>query len=230
MKKLILLFAFAYWTGSTAQTPVNNKDSLTAKKIIVTTSLTDYIPRVYFQAIRYNIGVEVYLKDRKSIYASLGYIYSNGYKEGFYRAASYGTQGVRLQVEGRYYFQKHKIYPAALIILPHLLQFSTQKKLNTGYYTGINTFHERSITHRETPHIRTPYDETIKKAGLFSVFGYQCQKKSKLIIDQSIGFGVLILHTKLSNGFSVYDRKTSSFQSDFTRVLPELFYNFRIGF
>ncbi len=230
MEKLILLFAFACWTGISAQPPVNNKDSLTAKKITVTTSLTDYIPRMTLETKRYNIGVEFYVKNGKSIYTNLGYIHSNGSAGGFFKVSSLGTQGMSMEVEGRHYFKKHRILPAAaIIVMPHLLQYYSKERLNTGYYTGINTSYQYSLTQRETSN-KDPYYVTQNNVGLLAMIGYQCQKKYKLIIDQSIGLGVVFVHSTSSNSFGLITGNSYGNFNDFKGILPNIAYEFRIGF
>ncbi|MBI4647293.1 MAG: hypothetical protein HY738_12070 [Bacteroidia bacterium] len=53
-------------------------DTLKAKQIIISTSMLGYLPTITLNTVNFNIGTEIYLKNRKSLYANYGLIKSYG--------------------------------------------------------------------------------------------------------------------------------------------------------
>ena len=125
-------------------------DTLKAKRVIITTSLTDYLPTIKLNTGNFNIGSEIYLKDRKSIYANFGLIKSYGQPRGLLSISSLSTQGMKIQIEGRQYLNLHKIFePAILLFWPHIFQYKSQTLPNTGYYVAIHSSYQWTATKRQ---------------------------------------------------------------------------------
>ena len=73
-----------------------------------------------------NIGTELYLGNRRSVYVNAGVIRSYMNAIAWLKSNDKKTRGVRLQAEGRYYLNKRKIVePAILAFWPHMFQFNT---------------------------------------------------------------------------------------------------------
>jgi len=79
MKKL---FTVLFLTSLTTLSYSKSKDSLSFKRFTVTTNLVDYVPTMLNTSC-INIGTEVYVKNKKSIGLSIGYIKSNGPSSGY---------------------------------------------------------------------------------------------------------------------------------------------------
>ncbi|MEO0075894.1 MAG: hypothetical protein ABIK31_07345 [candidate division WOR-3 bacterium] len=206
---IIIVTAFSSWTYS------QSTDSLKAKQIIITTSLTDYLPTIQLNTGNFNIGTEIYLKNKKSIFANIGVIKSYGQSGGLLGISSISTQGLKIQVEGRHYLNKHKIFePAILLFWPHIFQYKSQKLQNTGYYVAVNSFYQWTATDRQETVVAyidnnpfpnsSHYKQNIYTVnrnviGLNILFGYQCIKKCGLTVDYSVGLGGQFISSSSSN-------------------------------
>jgi len=175
------------------------------------------------------------LRSRKSVYANIGLIKSYGPSGGtglgkLFKISSLNTHGLRVQIEGRQYLNRHKIFtPAILFFLPHIFQYRSQILPNTGYYVALNSSCQWTATDRQEAVVDYIDNDSLTNSvyvkeniytvdrnayGLNIKFGYQCIKKSGLTIDHSIGIGGLYLSSHSTNRIgSDYDRHDQDFPS-----------------
>jgi len=147
-RQLKLLTIFILTTLSSL-TYAQTTNSLKVKRVIITTSLLEYFPTFKLNTGNFNIGTEIYLKNRKSFYANIGLIKSYGPSGGLFGISSLSTPGLKVQVEGRHYLNRHKIFePAILLFWPHIFQYKSQKLQNTGYYAAVHSFYQFTATDR----------------------------------------------------------------------------------
>ena len=194
-----------FLTAFSVLTYSQTEDSLKAKGIIITTSVLEYLPTIKLNTGNFNIGTEIYLKNGNSLYANFGLIKSYGQSSGLFSISSQSTQGLKIQVEGRHYLNKHKIFePATLLFWPHIFQYKSQTLQNTGYYVAIHSFYQWTATYRQETVVdyidNNPFPNSTRyKQNIYSVdrnvyglnikFGYQCIKKCGLTVDYAVGLG-----------------------------------------
>ena len=170
--------------------PVLSQESgtLLFKRVIVTTSVLSYIPSLQLNTGMFNLGAEVYLTNRNSAYANVGFIQSYGPSRGWFSISAESTQGFKVQLEGRHYLGRTRIFdPAVLLFWPHIFQYQSKPLANTGYYTALNSFYQwTAIDRKEQQNIYTVDRNAV---GLQFRFGYQCIKKYGLVVDYSVGIG-----------------------------------------
>lgn len=189
MRKLIIILITLFFTTISINIYSQNNDTSRFKKVVITTTLSDYIPGLFYQTINFNLGAEIYIKNRKSIWFNLGAL-KRYQSSGWFFGELYSpyTMGFKAQGEGRYYLNKHKVFePAVLLFWPHIFQFDSQELENSGYYVAIHSSFNR---------VHYRYDFTCwNKDGISYVntlnikFGYQCVKKIGLTVDFAIGIG-----------------------------------------
>lgn len=215
-------------------------DSSQCKRIIIKTSLSEYLHSPFLNTANFNIGIEKQLKNRNSIYGNFGIIQSFGTPKGWLTLSSLSTKGFKIQIEKRHYISKHKIFePAILIFWPHIFQYHSQKLENSGYYYSFHYSYQFTKTQREESLSSYP---TISKTNIYSVnrnvyrlnfkFGYQCIKGCGLSIDQAIGIGAQFIMSSSQN------RHVPNFDEDFpcnkyfdegSGLCPSLVYQFALG-
>lgn len=244
-----LFFLNAFSVVACAQTT----DSLPAKRITITTSVIDYFPSVNLNTGNFNLGTEIYIKNRNSVYANFGIIKSYGSSNGWFNVSSLNTEGFKIQVEGRHYLNRHKIFePALLLFWPHILQYKSQTLPNTGYYVAIHSSYQRTRTDRQETVVdyidNTPFPNTIHYRqniytvdrnvyGLHLKFGYQCIKKYGLTIDYGVGLGVRFISSHSTNRFgndtdwpnSERDHAGNKLFDKGSAIAPGVIYHVRIG-
>jgi hypothetical protein len=179
-------------------------DSLVVKRVIFSSSLLEYFPNK-FNAGNLNFGAEIYLGNRKSILMNFGYLNSYGSSNGVMQVTAISTSGFRLQLEGKHFLNKRKLFePAIFVFWPHIFQYNSKNYQNSGYYLSTNLFYQKTLTFNEetvldyiddqpypgTSHYKINEYKTYRKLiGLNFKIGYHCIKKSGFIVDYSIGFG-----------------------------------------
>lgn len=189
-------------------------DSLNFKRLTLTTSVFDYLPNK-LNAINYNLGTEIYLKKHKSIAINIGLIKSLGNSYGWLQISSLSTQGIKIEVEGKHFLNRHKIFqPAILLFWPHIFQFKTQTLENTGYYLAVNIFYQNTNTDRQETVVsfidNNPFPNSYHyKQNIYSVernayglnakFGYQCFKGYGLTVDYAVGIGAQYISSDSKN-------------------------------
>jgi len=179
---IVILFFHA------SQAFLRASDSLSFKRVIVTTSVLSYIPTLQLNTGTFNLGTEVYLANRNSMYANFGFIQSYGSSRGYFSISSESTQGFKVQLEGRHYLGRTRIFdPAVLLFWPHIFQYKSESLANAGYYTALNSFYQWTTTDREEQ--QNPYTVDRNAVGLQFRFGYQSIKKYGLVVDYSVGVG-----------------------------------------
>lgn len=187
----------------------DGSSQLAFKRITFTTTATDYIPSFLMNTANYNIGAEVYLKNRKSIAVNFGLIKSYGETEGgLFEIATIQTRGIKVEAEVRHYLNKHKLFePSILVFWPHIFQYKSQKLQNTGYYLSLHSSFQSTITDRkETVHQNivplTYYNAYSVERDRYSLnlkIGYKCIKSSNLTIDYCIGLGIQYVSSSSKN-------------------------------
>ncbi|NOU48151.1 MAG: hypothetical protein HOO86_13970 [Bacteroidales bacterium] len=218
--------------------------TLKARHVILTTSLLEYLP-IPLNSGNFNIGTEFVLKDRKSLYANIGIIRSysqNAAVERWFNIPSISTKGIKLQIEGRHYLGKHKIFePAVLLFWPHIFQYKTQTQANTGYYVALASMYQYTATEREEGidyynplyvHEQNIYTVYRNAVGLNVKFGYQCIKKYGLVVDYAVGLGGQYISSISANKFGNNDDKDVFLNKPFDEgagFYPMLTYQIRIG-
>lgn len=227
-------------------------DSLKSKRIVITTSAFEYLPSK-LNSGNFNLGTEVYLKNRKSLFMNVGIIKPYGPSGGWLNVSSLSTQGIKIQVEGRHYLNKHQIFqPAVLLFWPHIFQYKSQTLTNTGYYVAVHSSFQSTSTDRQERVLdyvsNTPVPNTkYYKKNIYTVdrsvyavnikFGYQCIKKHGLTIDHAAGLGVQYISSSSRNKIGTDDYYPNS-QKDIpwnklfnsgVGIYPNLIYQFRLG-
>lgn len=173
-------------------------DSLKTDRVIITTSLTDYLPTFKLNTGNFNLGSEIYLKNRNSLYANIGLIKSYGHSRGLFNISALRTHGMQLQIEGRHYINRHKLFePAILLFWPHIFQYKSQPLPNTGYYFALHSSWQWTSTDRQE--VQNVYTVDRNAIGLNILFGYQCVKRSGLTIDYSVGLGGQYISSSSTN-------------------------------
>jgi hypothetical protein len=231
-----------------SQTP----DTIKLKRVIITTSLLDYFPTLRLNTGNFNIGSEIYIKNRKSFCVNFGIIKSYGQSSGLISINSQSTQGMKIQVEARHYLNRRKIFePAIFLFWPHIFQYKSQTLQNTGYYVAIHSSYQWTATDREetvidyidnnpfpnTAHYRQNiYTVDRNVYGLNLKFGYQCIKKYGLTIDYGVGLGVQYISSssknRIGNDFSWPNSERDHGNKLFdkgTGIAPNFLYQVRLG-
>jgi hypothetical protein len=223
MKALWTTLIILYLISDCAFTQSQTSDTLGFKRFIFTTSIFEYIPS-QLNTGNFNIGSEIYLKKRKSLYINLGFVKSYGPERpsgggissasSFLSVPSISTIGFRIQAEGKYFLNRHKIFqPAILLFWPHILQFKSQELQNTGYYVAVHSSYQFTKTIRDETVVDFRDDNSPfrlhYKVNNYSVnrnslqlhlkFGYQSIKKYGLVVDYAVGFGFEYLSSSAFN-------------------------------
>lgn len=218
-------------------------DSLQASRLTITTSLYSYLPSMGLNVIKYNVGSEIYLQKRMSVYVNFAFLKSYGPSSGWLSISSRSTKGFKTELEGRYYLNKHKIFqPAILLFWPHIFQFKSVTSANTGYYVAANTFFQQTKTIRSefgyannsSTSIYYLNDYTVERnvLDLNLRFGYQCIRKCGFTIDFAVGFGGQFVSSFSKNklarndDFDFYANKRFDSGEAFA---PSIVYQFRLG-
>lgn len=198
-KALFLVMILAIIYGSAHG---QRADSLTVKKLVLTTSVFDYFPGKLNSA-NFNIGAEKMLANYTSVYANVGVIQSyGGIDDTWFQIANRKTSGFRFQLEGRHYLNRHKIFdPAVLLFWPHIFQYKSQSLRNSGYYFALHSSYQQTNTEREETipdpsyppsdfkYAQNDYKVERSVIKMHLKFGYQCIKRYGLVIDYSVGLG-----------------------------------------
>jgi hypothetical protein len=207
---LLLLLAFAPSVHSQA-----DSDTIKSSRIIVTTSVIEWLPSIRFFTGNFNVGMGIYLGDRNELYVNSGVIRPYGPSHGIPYLEALGTYGFKLQIEVRRFIGKHKLFePAILVFWPHIFQYKTRVLPNTGYYMAVHTHFQRTITVRQetvldyidnnpnpdTEHFKTNnYNVERDVAALHLKFGYQCIKRRGLTVDYGVGLGMQFISSRSAN-------------------------------
>lgn len=227
-------------------------DTLKAKRVIISTSVLDYLPSL-LNTGNFNIGTEIFLKNRKSLYANLGLIKPYGQSGGIFSVDALSTHGLKIQAEGRHYLNKFKIFePAILLFWPHIFQYNSQTLENTGYYIAIHPTYQWTATDREETILdyidNNPYPNTFHyKHNIYTVdrnvyslnikLGYQCIKKCGLVIDYAVGLGGQFISSSSKNRMGT-DNDYPNSDIDFpwnklfdkgSGLYPNIIYQLRLG-
>jgi hypothetical protein len=219
-------------------------DSIKFKRVIISTSLLDYLPSLNLNTRNFNIGSEIYLKNRNSLAINIGLMQTNGKPNpyGFLGGSSLKTQGFKIQVERRRYLNRNKIVePSIFLFWPHIFQYNTQTLQNSGYYVSAHSFYQYTQTERNETMV-DGFNQNIYRNNIYTVdrnalafnlkLGYQCVKKHGIAIDFGVGLGAQLItsstRNKLGNasdgdfGYFLFDEGT--------KVMPSFIYQFRLGF
>jgi len=241
--KILIIVCCAISTLSFAQ----KNDSLQSKHLNITTTLTDYLLLSNTNSYNINLGSEFCFKNQKSLSVNLGLIKSYGPSGGGGLFSVYvstiKTQGVKFQIEGRHYLNKHKLFePAMLLFWPHIFQYHTQELQNSGYYFSIHSSYQYTETDREGENyneIHNPYDIIKVNRSVFGLnfkIGYQCIKKSGLTLDYAIGLGAKYINSNSSNSGEnsswPNNEKDIPWNKLFNKgagLYPNIIYQFKIG-
>ncbi|OFY70016.1 MAG: hypothetical protein A3G23_01165 [Bacteroidetes bacterium RIFCSPLOWO2_12_FULL_37_12] len=230
MTKTLTTIAIVFLTILSLSAYTQTVDTLSLKPLIITSSVLDYIPINNLNTGNFNIGMEFYLKNRKSFYINIGLIKSYGKSGGLFNVSSKSTIGFKTEVEVRHYFNKHKIFePAILLFQPHIFQYESQTLQNTGYYFAINSFYQWTATERQGINI---YTVNRNVNGITIIFGYQCIKKYGLVVDYCVGLGGQYIYSNVSDKLAINNDKDFPWNKYFDKgagLYPNLIYQVRLG-
>lgn len=191
------------------------KDSLKIQSLNITTTICDYYSMIGTNAYNFNLGSEIYIKNRNSLALNFGLIKSFEPSKGIFSIYSLKTKGFKFQTEYKHYFGKHQLFqPAIILFWPHILQYHTKKMENSGYYYSFQMAFQQTSTKRDEsifdyindwPYPNTSYyknnfytvERTVYRMNL--KIGYQCVKINGLTIDYAIGLGVKYLDSFTKN-------------------------------
>jgi hypothetical protein len=252
MKRSIQIVSLIFLTAFSNIIYSQTTDTCRAKRLVISTSIFELLPNS-LNSINFNLGTEIYIQNNKSLFANVGVIKSNGPSGGLFEISSLSTQGIKIELEGRHYFNRHKlIQPLILVFWPHIFQYKSQALKNTGYYLGVHsTFQFTSTNRQETvldyvdnsPFPNSEHDKkhvyTVNRndCGLHLTVGYQCIKKYGLSVAYEIGLGVQYISSYSVNRLG----KDSDYQHQQTEFLlnkrfdsgagfyPDFVYQVRIG-
>jgi len=227
-------------------------DSLKSKNITITTSLFDYFPNKLNTGI-FNLEAELYLKNKKSIAVNVGFIRSYGPSGSWLQISSLYTQGMKIQVEGKFYLNKRKIFqPAILLFWPHIFQYQTKELENTGYYMATNVVYQNTKTDRQETIIdnidnnpfpnsyhykKNNYTVNRNVYGLNVKIGYQCIKRYRLTVDYAVGLGIQYISSNSKNRVGT-DQSWPNSENDFpwkklfdngASIVPNFIYQLKLG-
>jgi hypothetical protein len=250
--RIKILFTLILLVSSTFTFP---QDIITEyeKKISITTGLFDYFPDK-LNSGNFNIGAEINLKGRKSFAANFGYIRSYGSSGGWFQIPAIGNKGIKIQLEGRHYLDKHKILePLILLFWPMIFQFNSQENSHTGYYIAASTFYQRTLTERDETVVDyisdTPYPNSVHYRvnnftverniiGIHIKFGYKAIKKCGFVVDFSFGPGIQYIESQSYGKAGVNNDREFQFNPDFlanklfdsgSGIFPGFIYTLKIG-
>jgi hypothetical protein len=200
---ILLLYFLTFSTFAYSQNP----DSLKSKSFNITYSICDYFSLITANAYNINLGSEIYLKNKNSIFFNLGLIKSTMHSGGgLLSISSLSTQGLKIQIERKHYLGKYKLFePAILLFWPHISQYKSQTLLNSGYYYSIQAAFQQTATKREGENynqIHNPDDFYTVNRTVYRInlkIGYQCIKKHGLTIDYAIGLGAKYIYSNSRN-------------------------------
>jgi len=200
---LILLITISVFTYS------QSNDSIKAKRVIITTSLYDYINPFILNSYIVNIGSEVYLKNKKSVFFNIGLIRPNKSQGSWFDVDAISSKGIKIQIEGKHFLNRPKIFNPKPPRCPQNF-YKHKKNLNTGCYIALHSFYQFSKTERqETINDDTPFPNTHyfknnyyvdrNVIGLNFLFGAQLIAKYGLTVDVAEGIGLQYISSKSIN-------------------------------
>ncbi len=202
------------------------------KKTVLSTSVLEYIPFVW-NAGNFNIGVEKYFSKQKSVYANIGLIKSYGASSGWLQLPSKSISGFKIQLEGRHYLNRNKIFdPAVLLFWPHIFQYNSQTIENSGYYVAVHTDLQQLNITREETYFPGDYSVDRTSVGMHFNIGYQCIKSFGLVVDYSIGLGAQYITSSSKNKLGSDTDKDWPWKKsidDGSGIYPSIVYQVRIG-
>lgn len=186
-------------------------DSLSSSKLILGTSLFEYLPGVFLHTANYNIDAELRLKNQWSLITNLGYIHSfqnywlrNDLSPRIrFNKLIDPSHGTRIQFEIRRYLGWYKMFePACLLFWPHMLQYRNNNAINTGYYTAIHGHFRYLFVHHNTL-FRKSYEAQgfVTNAAVHLKFGYRNIKVNGLSLDLGIATGLQYYDSDQYYGF-----------------------------
>jgi hypothetical protein len=229
---LIVLFFGTFSTETFSQ----NCDTIQTKPIILTTSLFDYLPSWNLPTSNLNIGAEIYLSNRNSIFLNCGLIRPCGHAIALTSPITISTKGFKLQFETKHFLNKHKLLePMMLIFWPHIFQYKSQTLQNTGYYYAIHTTFQKTATDRKG-YKNSIYTVDRTFCRLDFKIGYQCIKRCGLAIDCAFGLGIKYLTSNSRN--YIQDSSWPNNDKDFpwnklfdtgAGLYPDIVYQLRLG-
>jgi hypothetical protein len=227
------------------------QDSLSFKKIAISTSLLEYFPNPKLYTINCNIGAEVYIKNGYSIFLGGGVLLPAGSPVSYIGIPSEQSKGYKFRLEGRRYLKRKKeVEPAMLIFWPHVFQYHNVPYQNSGLYTGLSSSFQFTETERKES-VQTevsPAGNPVYKDNVYFVnrnqlamnlmLGFQCIKKSGFFVDYAVGLGIQLVSSSSSNrigGDQNYPNSSLDWPMDKyfdygTGIGPNLLYQVRLGY
>ena len=223
---LIIIYGFSF-QGYTQQTQLQD-----SKKTVISTSVLEYIP-FFRNAGNFNIGGERYFSNQKSVYANVGLIKSYGSSYGWLQLPSKSISGFKVQLEGRHYLNRNKIFdPAVLLFWPHIFQYNSQAIENSGYYVALHTDFQLLNIIRDDYYSPPEYSVDRTSIGVHFNLGYQSIKSYGLVIDYTIGLGAQYITSSFENRIGLNIDKDWPWNKTIDEgsgIYPSIVYQVRIG-
>lgn len=230
MRRYIIILISVFLIVISTKAYSQDEDTACSKKIVITTTISDYIPTSQYNTANINIGTEVYLKHRKSLWFNLGLV--KKYKSepmwgyGFYHIPTSNLIGFKAQGEYRYYLNKHKVFePATLLFWPHIFQFDSQDLENSGYYVAVHSSFQGMVF--DSYYFADTVNRNITTLNI--KLGYQCVKKIGLIVDFAIGIGGRYIFGNPSNEYYSNQNFWGMLFNPQDGFSPNTVFQFRLG-
>ncbi|MCC6369882.1 MAG: DUF3575 domain-containing protein [Bacteroidia bacterium] len=175
---------------------ISYKAQTNTKKLVLSTSLFEFIPDIKLNTSNYNLGVEFRLSNLVSLSTNFGMVKSVGTPQGFFVIPSIKTEGFKAQVEFRIYHNR------------------LHEKQLRGFHFGPQFVYKFTQTTREETVLdyvdNNPYPNSQHyKLNTYTVnrfvtklnlkLGYQFLIRGGLVIDPSLGFGAQYISSKADN-------------------------------
>jgi hypothetical protein len=213
--------------------PVLNSAQLdTTVKVLIKTSLLQYLPSLIDNTGAINIEVEKPNKNFSaySFGASFFYSYGPSQKDLLIPFSQEKTTGMLVSVERRRYFNRHKVFqPLCLIIWPLVFQLHSEKYKHAGLYSAVK-FSYKQINIKIEQEARQNLTLISKhNPSLVLALGFQSISKRKVVFDQSLAVGLQYSYCKSDKSFDpsiislwYYERHKN--------IFPVIEYKIKVGF
>src|SRR5687767_6879063 len=106
MRRTLLIIVFVL--SFTSLIPAQTIEQINPRPLIISTSVLEYFPTIQLGTGNINLGAELYLKNKKSIYGNLGFITTFEESKGsWFTIYSEKTLGFKAQIGGKHFLNKH---------------------------------------------------------------------------------------------------------------------------
>jgi len=211
------------------------QDSLSFKKIAISTSLLEYFPNPKLYTINCNLGAEFYIKNGYSIYLGAGVLLPAGSPNSYFGIPSEQSKGYKLRLEARRYLKRKKeVEPAMLAFWPHVFQYHNVPYQNSGFYTGFSssfqyteTERKESVQDESNPAGNPVYKDNVylvhrNQLAINLMLGFQCIKKSGFFVDYAVGLGIQLVAVAQPSALHIFFLAQLSLRRDDLRPAGQM--------